>query len=130
MSYIYDKFGRPIKIETIQAINRLETLKKKHGGDPWPVIEECFKIWIKSHPKHWNSYLYNLGNIKATRKDKKFASSYDRKTGGTLRYTLDIPQPVFYMISALYEPGELQMNRDFFIEFGKRFPQFKVAEKI
>lgn len=105
-------------------------LKRKSGANPWPVIEMCFKIWADSNPRKYNSYLIYLRNIKATRKEKKFASTTDRVTGGILRYTLDIPEKVLLMIRGVYSPLELVMNRDFFMEFARRFPKFMIAEKL
>ncbi|MEK6882964.1 MAG: hypothetical protein AABY22_25290, partial [Nanoarchaeota archaeon] len=105
-------------------------LKQKSGSSPWSVIEECFNIWASEKPTKYNSYLVYLQDIKETRKDKEFASTKDPVTGGYLRYTLDIPQEVMMMVRCVYNSSELPMNREFFQEFAKRFPKFKVAEKL
>ena len=117
-------------MEDFTAVDKLIALKKVSGASPWPVIEMCFKIWSETNPRHYNSYLVYLKNIKDTRKDKRFASTYDRKTGGYLRYTLDIPEKVLLMIRSLYNYDELPMNREFFFEFARRFPTYKIAEKL
>ena len=122
--------GRLVESSVVQAADRLITLKKKHGSNPWPCIEECIKIWIKKSPDNWNSHIVNIQNLRRTRKDPKFASTYDKKHGGYLRYTLDIPQEIIFYIRKLYTAEELPMNREFFIEWAKRFPVFKVAKKL
>lgn len=129
MDIFYDQFGRKRKIEHLRAVERLEELKKKHAGNPWPVIEECFNVWYKTNPSHWDAHLVTIDDIRNTRKESKFASSKD-DSGRMLRYTLDIPEKVMMMIRMLYSEEELPMNRRFFIEFARRFPQLKIAEKI
>ncbi len=114
----------------VLAADRLISLKKKKGSTLWTVISEVLKIWAERNPKEWESYLVRISDIKHTRKDKKFGSTYDKISGGYLRYTLDIPQKVMLMIRSLYDHTELQMNRDFFIEFARRFPRLKIAEKL
>ena len=130
MPYIFDQFGRSRAIGNILAVERLEKLKEKSGSDPWPVIEECFKVWSSKNPTKWKSYLYYLDDIKKTRKDKKFASTTDKVTGGILRYTIDFPEHVMQMIRCLYTATELPMNKEFFRLFAKKFPAFTIAEKL
>lgn len=128
--YIYDSFGIKRKISHINAVARLEKLKETSGTNPWPVIEECLKVWESKAPKTYESYLIHLDNVKKTRKDSKFASTYDKQTGGYLRYTLDIPQDVMYMIRCLYTADELPMNKRFFESWAKKFPKMMIAEKL
>lgn len=126
----YDHYGTPRKLEDFVLVDKLMQLKRKSGSSPWPIIEMCFKIWADTNPIKYNSYLVYLKDIKETRKDRKFASTKDRVTGGYLRYTLDIPEKVITMIRCLYSPIELPMNREFFLEFAKRFPKLKIAERL
>ena len=130
MTVIFDQFGRKRNIQHLRAVERLEALKQKNGANPWPVIEECFKIWQSTNPGHWDAHLVEVYDLRRTRKDSKFASTVDPVTGGTLRYTLDIPEKVMYMIRMLYSVEELPMNREFFLTFGKKFPYLKVADKL
>lgn len=130
MQYFLDKYGRRHKWSDYSKTQKLFKLKESSGSNPWPVIEECFNIWSASAPNTYRSFLYEIEQTRNTRKDRKFGSTVDKGTGETLRYTLDIPEKVIFMLRVLYTPNELPMNRDFFIEFAKRFPKFKVAEKI
>ena len=130
MAVIYDLLGRKRNIEHLRAVQRLEELKATSGSNPWPVIEECFKVWESTNPGHWEAHLVGVYDLRATRKDSKFASTIDPNTGGILRYTLDIPEKVMYMIRMLYSVEELPMDRKFFLEFGRRFPNLKVASHL
>mgnify|MGYP001570322684 CR=1 FL=1 len=127
MSFIYDTRGR---IVNLSFIEHFVDLKHKSGSDPWPVIEECFRVWESARPTEYQSHLIYLNNIRETRKDKKFASSKDKVTGGYLRYLLDIPAGVMKMIRAIYSAKELPMDKEFFYRFGARFPKYRVAEKL
>lgn len=138
--YIYDHLGQKHKSWVIEAVNTLQKLKRESGSKPWPVIDECFRIWEKTRQEEYNSHLIYLQDIKQTRKDSKYASSYDKGnselagTGMTLRYTIDIPQQVLYMIRAVYDDQELPMSgkhgREFWIEFARRYPKYRIAEKV
>ena len=128
--YILDSLGRKLDLNNVAAVENIVALKKKYGSNPWPVIEACFKVWADKKPSEYNSLLIRIKDIKETRKDSKFASTTDKVTGGILRYTLDIPQEVMYMIRCVYTPDELPMRREFFLEFSRRFPRFKIAEKL
>ena len=127
---VLDKFGIPRKLKDVAAVERLFKLKETSGSNPWPVIGECLRIWEKSAPRTWDSFLFNLEATRETRKDKTYGSTVDKETGGILRYTLDIPEKVIYMLRTLYTPDELPMNREFYRAFANRYPKFKVAEKI
>ena len=130
---IYDQFGQPRKLEHLRAVSHLFKLKEKNGSNPWPVIEECFKVWASKEPNTWKSYLVRLDNIKQTRANK-FASVEDTSDtatdGATLRYTLDIPEQVMFMVRCIYSPDELPMDKRFFEEFAKHFPTHVVPDKL
>lgn len=130
MGYIIDRFGIKRKLSDLNAVERLFTLKEKSGSNPWPVIEECIKMWQATNPSQYKSFLFEINTMRETRKEKKFASSTDKVTGGILRYTLDIPEKVMFMMRCVYSEEELPTNREFFKEWAKRFPFMKVAEKV
>ena len=128
--YLFDSLGRKHKISHLHWVDNVTKLKKKSGNDPWPVVESCFNFWANQSPSRYRSFLVSIDNTRETRKDPKFASSNDKVTGGILRYTLDIPEEVMFMVRCVYTEDELPMDREFFNEFAKRFPRFKIAEKL
>ena len=129
-TFFFDQFGQKRRWGDVSAVNELYRIKLTNGSNPWPVIEKILDVWKERPTQEWKAYLIQLGKIKATRKDRKFASTKDKITGGYLRYTLDLPERVIYMIRCMYSATELNMNREFFHEFARGFPGFKVAEKI
>lgn len=128
--YLFDTNGRKHKVTNLNWVDHVVKLKQKNGSNPWPVIEACFSFWAQQSPTRYRSFLFSIDNTRETRKDQKFGSSTDKITGGILRYTLDIPEEVMLMIRCIYNVDELPMNREFFNEFAKRFPRFKVAQKV
>ena len=128
--FILDSFGRKIPINDANFVESVIKLKQKSGSKPWPVIEALFNYWASKNPREYQSFIINIENIRKTRKDPKYGSSTDKETGGILRYTLDIPQEVMFMLRKVYDVDELPMDREFFIEFARRFPRFKVAQKL
>lgn len=130
MQIIYDAEGMPRQVNHLLAVNGLFKLKEKSGSNPWPVIEKCLEIWKDTHPLEWESFLVEIDKTKQTRKEKKYASTYDKVHGGYLRYTLDIPTKLIKMIRCIYGPDELPMRREFFLEWAKKFPKMKIAEKL
>ena len=126
MEYIYDGLGIRYKTSNLLSVERLFKLKEKSGSNPWPVIEECLKIWVETNPTQYNSFLVDVTDMKQTRRNK-FASSKTEM----YRYTLDLPEKVYHMIRCIYSVEELPMDdKRFFREWAKRFPTMKVAEKI
>ena len=118
--------GYPGKVvKAADFVLHLEELKKKHGRDPWPVIETLLNFWADQNPTRFKSFLYQMEETRASRADKVHGES----RGGAFRYTLDIPQDVMYMIRHVYSVEELPMDKQFFHEWGVRFPKTKVAEK-
>lgn len=126
MSYIYDSLGRKINLNDVATVDGFFALKEKHGSNPWPVIEKVIDFWKEKKPSEWRSFLYNLDEVRQSRADHKFGLS----KGKTLRYTLDIPEYVVYLMRIIYSAQELPMNRRFFLEFARKFPKMKVAEKL
>jgi hypothetical protein len=113
------------------AADRLIDLKKDSGSNPWPVIDEILKLWKKSRSEEFKSYLVELDNIKKTRKVTKGFSgvSKDKSKASYTVYIADIPEFVIKAIRMVYDPEELPMTKEFFTEFTKRYPAFKVAKK-
>lgn len=135
MNVIIDQYGIPRKASVLSAAAKLQTLKKESGSNPWPVIVECFKIWEKTHPSKYDSYLTYLDDIKDTRKitavGNKYFSGVSKAANGQMSsYVADMPKQVMYMIRAVYDSNELPMNKEFWQEFIKRFPKYAVRKSV
>ena len=131
MAIIFEPKYAPASI--VLAVDRLIAMKK--NKDKWTVITEILKIWDKLNLHAYKSHIINIKDVKSSRKvtrvgSKEFSGvTYDKKTGGYLNYTLDIPEKVINIIRKLYTTEELPMNKKFFREFAKRYPIFTVSQR-
>lgn len=123
---LYNQYGESIDLGDVAIVEEMMRLKRESVSDPWPVIGKCIEIWNKKRPTEWKSFLVEVGQVKATRKNE-FAST---KRGGGGRYLLDIPEYVMLLIRACYTVEELPMNKSFMREFAKKFPIFTVPERL
>ena len=111
---------RLVKGKHVLFADKLLELRRYKG--PWAVIDEIVKYW-ESHPqKTWRAHLIEL---RETRKNK-----FGSNKGHDLRYIVDVPEKIIYMIRAMYKSEELEMDKQFFRQFGKRYKQFLVPQKI
>lgn len=133
---IFDASGHKQNLHLLSAVTTLETLKEKSGSDPWPVINGCIQLWKDTNPSDWKSYLVQLDHTKQSRKittvgGRKFRGvSKDNEQGGFTSYLLDIPEKVMLLIRCMYNSDELPMNKEFFYQLGKRFPELLVRSAV
>lgn len=93
------------------------------------IIPSVVKLWKHSKPAEYKSYIVEMDDIRETRKNE-YASSLDKETGIEQRYIVDIPQFIISVLRLLYTVEEMPMNKEFFRDFARKFPEFKVAQKI
>ena len=117
--------GRMWEGNDVLAVDKLLALKRKNPTNYWPVIEACLEIWAAKKPTEYRSFLFELKDMKETRRDK-FASS----KSGMFRYTLDVPEMVIYMLRKLYTIEEMPMDKKFFRSWARKFPKMQIAERI
>jgi hypothetical protein len=109
-------------------------IKLKKDKDPWEVFEYIVKIWMSTNPSEYESFLVDLSDTKETRKvtnigNKQFRGvSVDKETGGTLRYLIDIPTKVVYMIKRLYP--EMNMDKQFYTKWAEKFPKMTIESVV
>lgn len=120
---IYNQYGEPRDTRDIEAATRL--IKLRNTKDIWTVIDECINIWRSKRPSEYKSFIVDLDMTKKTRSNK-FASSKTEM----YRYTVDVPEMVIFMLRKLYTTDELQMDKNFFRKWAKKYPTMQVAEKI
>lgn len=115
--------NRLVDSKIYSAADRLVTLR--NSKTQWEVIDEVIKVWHATNPKEWKSHLIDMQDLKETRKNK-FASTKDK----SLRFLLDIPEKVIFMIRKLYTVEECPMDEKWMLKFARRYPKFVVADRI
>jgi len=117
------------QLRSAHAVSAADKLfKLKSENKVWESIEKIVEIWADSRPEEYQSYIFDITEIKASMYDPKFGTTKEK--GSNLRRYLDIPDTVMKMIRILYSAEELPMNKDFFIKWGKRFPKMMTVQKI
>lgn len=111
---------RLVNAKNVLFADKLLELRKDKG--PWAVIDEIVKYWESYPHKEWKAHLIE---IRESRKNR-FGSS----KGKDLRYIVDVPEKILYMIRSMYKADELDMNKEWFRQFGKRYKQFLIPQKI
>ena len=121
---IYDPSrNKVIDYQYIQLIDKIVETKKKN--DLWGVVELCLKLWELKKPQEYKSYIIEIKKVRDTRKN-----AFGSTKSHSLRYLIDFPQDVQFYLRKIYTAEELDMNKQFFREAWKRFPQLRVAEKV
>lgn len=107
----------------VQFVDKLLALKK--AGKHWEAIDEIVSYWRGKNPKRYRSFLIDVAAKRGTR-----ATEYGSNRSKTVRSLLDIPEDVMYTIRRLYPTDQLEMDKKFYLEVYKRYPDWRVAERI
>lgn len=106
--------------------NAADTLVKlRNTKTLWEVVDEVVKIWEQTKIKKYTSHLIDIQDKKETRLNK-YGSNKDK----SLRYIVDVPEDIIKMLRVLYDTDDLPMDKPFFRNFGKRYPQYRIAESL
>jgi len=108
----------------IVAVERI--MKAYKTKSFWPCVDEIMKVWSEVNPGKWNELIVEVKNTKSTLKDKKYATTNSKSM--ERRFLLRMPDFVHNAIIKLY-PNE-PMNRRFFNTFARRYPAFRVSDKV
>ena len=101
-------------------------LKKNKGV--WDVIEFLLKRWMSDSPDEVKAFKVHIDNTRSDQIDKEFGQTRDKTMDR--RLVVVFPFELQRMIRALYPATELKMDTEFFNEFAKRFPAFRIPEKM
>lgn len=121
--------GKFVRSDILQLTNSLMAKK----GNPWEVVDLCVKAFKETFPTNYKSYVIRLDSVREAQKktyvgNKEFRGvSKDKVTGGYLAHTIDFPAWIMGLLRKVYNNNELKMDKQFFREFGKRHPEFRVA---
>ena len=124
---IIAKNGRIRRLEDVELAE--DILKTKNTRDIWTTIDKLIKTWEERAPDEVQAIKVNLTQYKEGIEDKEFGQT----KGGheqERRFTLVFPLALQNMIRSVYKTGEVDFNKQFYSEFAKRYPRFRVAEKI
>lgn len=130
---VYDQdIDRYMTSEISQLLHAL--LKAKERKHPWDVVDLCVEAFRQKFPRHYKSYVIRLQEVKASQKKtwvgtREFSGvSKDKHNDAYLAHTIDFPAWIMSLIRKIYDTNELKMDKEFFREFGKRYPEFAIMK--
>ncbi len=108
------------------ADKALETKKNK---GLWDTLELLVNAWMKKTPEDFEGFKLQIDAYR----DGLFDSKYGQTAGGKdmdRRFTMVFPEKLFFMIRTIYKSDELNMDKKFYAEFARRFPFFRIPDKL
>lgn len=123
---IIDEKGRLLTSEKYELVERI--MKLRSNKDPWAVIDELVRYWVKNAPEEVEALKINISDAQEILVDKKFGQT---KGGRDMerRFQLIFPSGLQALIRGVYKSEELPFDREFYREFSKKYPGFRVAQK-
>lgn len=118
--------GRVRNSDDVQLVESVINLK--NTGKHWEAMDLLLKAWASKSPDDVDALAIQIDSYKEVLTDKKFGQTQGGKDLER-RFTVSLPRKLLLMIRAIYKPDELEMDANWFREFTKRYPFFKVAEE-
>ena len=119
--------GKLRQASDVQLADKAFEMKKNKGL--WDTLELLVNVWMKKTPEDFEGFKIQIDAYR----DGLFDSKYGQTAGGKdidRRFIMSFPKKLFFMIRSLYKAPELPMDRKFYAEFARRFPFFKIPEKL
>lgn len=112
------------KTETMQALNERAKDGFRTGEARWKDIDDLIKRWKKRNPQGYEDNMAYVQEKKESLADKKFG---EWGNSGT-RLGLAVHPELMNLIESFY-PDFMTKKGDV-ADFGKRYPQFQIPDKI
>ena len=123
---VINENGKIRKVENVELAEQI--IKDRHLKDPWVIIDSMVKLWTKNAPEEEEAMKINIEQYREGLVDKEFGQTLMGKDQER-RFTMAFPRSLMLMIRTQYKADELPMDKEFFREFGKRYPAFKISAK-
>lgn len=119
--------GKIRRVEDIELAEKI--VEARNTKDPWVVIDQMVKLWAARAPEEEKMMQVNVQQHRETQVDQEYGQT---KHGQDFerRFVIAFPQSLMLLIRTQYKAAELQMDSKFYKEFAKRYPAFKVAQKV
>lgn len=136
MIVAFNRYGEIIPANKITLAERLWKMKQEKPF--WEVVEEVIKVFKKTRPEAYKSFVLHLDYTRGVQKETSVGNSRFRGVskldGGLRALIVDFPAWVMLCLKKLYTDDELQWTgeegKKFYREFAKRFPEFKILERM
>lgn len=123
----YDQKSKKLRdADTVDFVDKLFELKESRG--PWDVIDYLVEYWMIVSPEEANGFMVEIDNMREVQIDPKYGQTKDKNMDR--RLIVILPQLLQQMIRRVYTVQELPFDKNFFVEFARRYEQFKIPEKV
>jgi hypothetical protein len=113
------------KVRPVWAVGAVDALiEKMNKRGLWPTVELLITIWLKRNPDKAREFMRAKDDVSRTR-DTDTASSQNLSH----RYLLEVPDEIVTGIDILWG-SKIKDKKEFWRDFAKQFPMFRVAEKV
>ena len=119
--------GRIRGADDVSLVDKV--IETKNNKGVWETIEFLVNAWMKKTPEEFEGFRVQIDAYR----DGLFDPKYGQTSGGKdmeRRFTMSFPQSLYLMIRSIYKPDELNMDKKFLAEFARRFPFFRIPEKL
>jgi hypothetical protein len=129
--------GLPINMEAVRLADRLIKAKRENNSEKdstrsfWRVIDEVINVWKETRPNEWRATIIEISEDRDATYNEYGAAKKEKTQGtGDLRRTIDVPEFVEKAVRFLYSTNELPFNKEWYQELWKRYPEFRVSQKL
>jgi hypothetical protein len=123
---VINENGKIRKVADVEIAEKI--IKDRKFKDYWDVIDSLVRLWAKTAPEDEEAMKINIEQYRESLHDKEFGQTL-MGADQERRFTMAFPRSLMLMIRTQYKADELPMDKEFFKEFGKRYPAFKIAER-
>ena len=108
----------------VAAADRIMTAYKTKSF--WDFVDEVMNIWAKLNPGRWRELIHEVKITKLDLRDREYATTKSKHM--ERRFLLRMPEFVHNVIWKMYP--DYEMDRKFYNTFARRYPNFRVSEKV
>ena len=90
----------------------------------WPSIEFLINVWLKKNPERTNEFIKAKGELTLSRRNATASSKSLQR-----RYLCEVPPEIMGAIDIMWG-SKITSKQEFWRDFAKQFPIFKVPEHI
>ena len=116
------------KIRDSDDIELADAILKANKKGPWETIDLLVKAWMRRSPEEVQAIKIDVSDRREMLNDKEYGTTM----GGNdmeRRFTLIFPTSLQALIRTQFKADTLPFNREFYREFSRRYPGFKIADK-
>lgn len=119
--------GKIRRYEDIELAEKV--VEVRNNKDPWTLIDYLLKLWAQRAPDEEAAIMINVDEYREVQTDRVYGQTILGKDQER-RFILAFPKSLMLMLRTQYKADEFPMDKEFYHEFARRYPAFRVAQKV